>query len=177
MEAAFITPVFFTLILGIVEMGLAMNDYLALAHSVRSGARVASASGNDLYSDWGVLTALEREATAINRNDIKQIVIYKPATFGEKPTATCQAGTAVTGVCNVYTAADLKRPQSDFGCRDELSLDKYWCPTTRRVQLANPGSDYVGVWMKIDHQWVTKMFGTSKTLTDSSVIRLEPRTR
>ena len=177
MEAAFITPVFFTLILGIVEMGLAMNDYLALAHSVRSGARVASASGNDLYSDWGVLTSIERESTAIGRSSIQQVVIYKPAIFGEKPTPECQAGTPVTGVCNVYTAADFARPQSDFGCRAELSLDKYWCPTGRRVQLGFPGSDYVGVWMEIDHKWVTKMFGNTKTLSDSSVIRLEPRTR
>ena len=78
-------------------------------------------------------------------------------------------------VCNVYRPADLARPQTDFGCLTTQSLYRYWCPTVRNVTLSGTGSDYVGVWMKIEHPWLTKMFGTTKTLTDSSVIRLEPR--
>jgi hypothetical protein len=39
------------------------------------------------------------------------------------------------------------------------------------------GPNYVGVWVRVDHRWVTGMFGSSVTLTDQSVIRLEPRTR
>ena len=35
-EAAFVTPVFFILIFGILEVGLAMNDYLALSSTVRA---------------------------------------------------------------------------------------------------------------------------------------------
>lgn len=177
LEAAIITPVFFALILAIADIGLAMNDYLALANSVRAGARVASASGNDVYGDWGILSAVERESTALERNKIKYIVVYKPAGFGEPPTATCQAGQPVEGVCNVYTAADLKRPRDDFGCEFESVLDGWWCPTSRVVSLSGTGTDYIGVWMKIEHPWLTKMFGNTKTLTDSSVIRLEPRTR
>ena len=82
-EAAFITPVFFILVLGIAEIGLAMNDYLALANSVRGGARTASASGNDRLADWGILTSIERESSAIERTKIKQIVVYKPSSFAE----------------------------------------------------------------------------------------------
>ena len=177
LEAAIITPVFFALILGIADIGLAMNDYLALANSVRAGARVASASGNDVYGDWGILSAVERESTALERKKIKYIVVYKPAGFGEAPTATCQAGQSVSGVCNVYTVADLSRPKSDFGCTYTNVRDGWWCPTTRVVSLSGTGTDYIGVWMKIEHPWLTKMFGNTKTLTDSSVIRLEPRTR
>lgn len=176
-EAAFITPIFFTLILGVAEIGLAMNDYLALADSVRAGARTASASGPDLYSDWNVLTAVERESAALQKSKILYIVIYKPATFGEEPSATCQAGTAVSGVCNVYRSQDLGRPKTDFGCAASQSLDKFWCPTVRKITLSGTGTDYVGVWMKIKHPWLTKMFGSNLTLTDSSVIRLEPRAR
>ena len=87
------------------------------------------------------------------------------------------AGTPVTGVCNVYTYADLVRPKTDFGCLAAQSLDKYWCPTTRKISLSGTGTEYVGVWMKIEHPWLTKLFGNTKTLTDSSVIRLEPRSQ
>jgi Flp pilus assembly protein TadG len=174
-EAAFITPVFFALVLGVAEIGLVMNDYLAEASAVRAGARVASTSGSDIYTDYDILKAINKDGAALADERIKQIVVYKPATFGEAPTATCQAGTPVANVCNVYTVADLSRPETDFGCLTTKNLDRYWCPSIRKTTLAGAGTDYVGVWMKIEHPWLTKMFGSTKTLTDSSVIRIEPR--
>lgn len=174
-EAAFVTPVFMAMVLAVVELGLAMNSYLALAHSVRAGARTASASGNEIFADYGIISTVKREASALNSTQIERIVVYKATTFGAAPTTACQNGTPVAGVCNVYSRADLARPKSDFGCRTVRNLDRYWCPTTRKVTLDGDGTEYVGVWMKIEHRWVTRMFGTATTLTDSSVIRLEPR--
>lgn len=174
-EAAFVTPVFMAMVLAVVELGLAMNSYLALAHSVRAGARTASASGNEIFADYGIISTVEREASALDSTQIQRIVVYKASTFGAAPTTTCQNGTPVVGVCNVYSRADLARPRSDFGCRTVRNLDRFWCPTTRKVTLDGDGTEYVGVWMKIEHRWVTRMFGTATTLTDSSVIRLEPR--
>ena len=176
-ESAFVTPVFIFLVLAVGEIGLAMNDYLAEANAVRGGARVASASGNDLYADYGIVQAVRRESVALERKKIKYVVVYKASAFGEAPSATCQSGVAVTGVCNVYLVSDFDRPKTDFGCLSNQSLDKYWCPSARKVSLSGSGTDFVGVWMKIEHPWLTKLFGNTKTLTDSSVIRLEPRTQ
>jgi hypothetical protein len=176
-ESAFVTPVFVFLVLAVGEVGLAMNDYLAEANAVRAGARVASASGNDTYADWGILQGVRSEAIALEQKKIKYIVVYKADAFGAAPTSTCQSGTPVANVCNVYTYSDLLRPKADFGCLATKDLDRYWCPTTRKVSLSGSGTDYVGVWMKIQHPWLTKLFGSTKTLTDSSVIRLEPRTQ
>ena len=151
LEAAFVTPVFFTLVFGIVEIGLAMNDYLALSNSVRAGARTGSATGNDLTADWNVLQAIQREGSALNESQIKMIVVYKASAFGDKPTSTCQAGTAVSGVCNVYDASDFTEDKSHFGCYAAYSLDKFWCPLNRKVSLSGTGTEYIGVWMKIEH--------------------------
>jgi hypothetical protein len=175
-EAAFVTPVFFLLVFGVIEIGMAMNDNLALSHSTRAGSRVASASGNDLYADYGILRSIDRESSAIPREQIDYIVVYKAAGIGEPPTDTCKGGTSVTGVCNVYTPADFDLEKEDFGCGDSTAPDYAWCPQTRWVTLTSARSpDYVGVWMKVQHPWVTRMFGTTVTLTDSSVIQLEPR--
>lgn len=175
LEAAFVTPVFFVLVLGIIEMGLTMNDYLAVAQSVRAGSRTASASGNDLYADYGIIQRVESESSALPRSSIQYIVVYKAGGVGEKPTSTCMAGTSVANVCNVYTTSAFDKTKAQFGCLTTESLDKYWCPTTRKVTLTGTGTDYVGVWMKAEHKTITKMFVTSQTLTDQSVIRLEPR--
>lgn len=194
LEAAFVTPVFFILIFGIMEVGLAMNDSLALASSVRAGSRVASASGNDLRADMYVVLKVARESAALNRNNIDYIVVYKPGSFGQEPSTLCKGG-APQPDCNVYRGVDMvaaevqvteetaalaeSRPVDQskvtYGCTKPNSPDRHWCPTSRKVTQQTTGPDYVGVWMKVQHPWVTKMFGNSVSLTDSSVIRLEPR--
>ncbi len=196
-EAAFVTPIFFILIFGILEVGLAMNDYLALSSTVRAGSRAASASGNDPKSDLYVILGMSRESAAINRNQIKDIVIYRSDTFGEDLPAACfnsdeDEAVSVTGQCNVYSQAHFElaeiqvaeetaaraedRPvdpsKITFGC-GVGAPDRFWCPTDRKVTLSAPGPEYVGVWMRIDHPAVTG--AGSMTFTDSSVIRLEPR--
>ena len=184
-EAAIVTPVFFILIMGIVEIGLAMNDYLALSSAVRAGSRTASASGDDLHADYNTVQRILRESTALDERDIQAIVIYKAPGFGEgpftdptDPDLSCTIR-SVDDVCNYYTAADWNRPKEQWGCQESTgggaSPDISWCPTDRKVSLSGAGSDYVGVWMKVEHRWVTKMFGNVVTLTDQSVIRLEPR--
>ena len=181
-EAVFITPVFMMLVLGLMEIGLAMNDRLAVAHTARAGTRVASASGNDLYADYGIIQSIKRESAAVPRDQIKLIVIYRATRFGEAPPKACTDGSSIaptsptSTACNVYTAEDLKAEKFKWGCKTEYSLDKYWCPTGR-VVARTVGPDYVGVWVKVEHKYITRMFGTTVQLTDQSVIRLEPRTR
>lgn len=191
-EAAFVTPVFFALMFGVVEVGLAMNDYLAVSSTVRAGSRMASAMGNEKGADVYTILQISRESSAISRSDIVRVVIYKPSKFGEEPTQACQNGTPTVGVCNVFTSGDFTRAriqvaeetQADaqhravdqskitFGC-GATSPDRYWCPTSRKVTLAGAGPEYVGVWMKMDHRWITN--SGVRTLSDQSVIRLEPR--
>ncbi len=193
-EAAIFTPVFFVLIFGVMEIGLAMNDSLALSSSVKAGARMASASGNDQKADLYTVLNIARESSAISRPTIQQIVIYKPGAFGEEPTDGCKNGTPQPGICNVYDYDDLRvaevqvkeetralaageTPDASkmiFGCKP-TSPDRYWCPTDRRVTQPTPGPDYVGVYMRVEHKWVTKLFGSVKTLENQSIIRLEPR--
>ena len=188
LEAAFVTPVFFTLILGVCEIGLCMNDYLAVSSAVRMGAREASTTGADTYSDYMVLQAVGEGSSALNPSKISRIVIFKPTTFGELPTSTCMAGTPSAGTgatrvgaCNTYVSTDMNRPEANFGCLTTQNLDRYWCPTSRKITLSTTtsgtGTDYIGVWIQYQHAWLTKMFGTDKTLTDVSIIRLEPRTK
>ena len=179
-EAAFVTPLFLMLVLGIMEVGLAMNDDLALAHSVRAGSRVASASGNDVYADYGIIQGIRRESSALPLSSIKRIVVYRADKYGEAPSTSCQNGTESASVtagskpCNVYYPTDFDKVKSRWGCKPAEGLE-LWCPTARKVSSTGTGAEYIGVWIKIEHAWVTRMFGEVITLTDESVIRLEPR--
>lgn len=167
-------PVFFLLVFGIMEIGLYMNDDLAVGHTVRAGSRMASASGNDVMADYGVIQAAKRESTALDEDKIEAIVVYKANGVGDDPSASCQLG-PIANVCNYYTPTDFNRPQSQWGCVNTASPDRYWCPNTRKVTRSLGGTEFVGVWIKYEHDWVTKIFADQTTITDSSVIRLEPR--
>lgn len=214
LEAAFITPVFFILVLGIFEAGLYMKDYLAVSNAVRAGARAASASGANGQADLYTLADIADEASALGSNQIDYVVIYKATGPGAGPTdvggptAGCKSGEPVTGVCNVYRPADFAKARAQiaeekaqaaaaeagiartldtqkiwFGCLTTgpnagQSPDRYWCPGTRKDARSDnnrAGPDYVGVWMKVKHPWVTRMFGADTTMTDQSVIQIEPR--
>jgi Flp pilus assembly protein TadG len=208
-EAAFVTPVFLLLVLGLIEGGLYMNDYLGVANSVRAGARASSAMGSVGDADLFTVVNVSKESAALRDEQIDYIVVYKATGFGAKPTATCQAGTSVTGVCNVFRRADIRKAVAQleeesaqaeaeaqgitrvldqskiwFGCltsgpNANQSPDRFWCPSGRAdAQTANGGlgPDYVGVYVKAQHPWTTKIFGNETTLTDQSVIQIEPRT-
>jgi Flp pilus assembly protein TadG len=182
-EAAYVVPVFFLLVFGIMEIGLYMNDDLAIGHSVRSGSRMASASGNDVMADYGVIQSIRKEISALDEDAIEAIVVYKASGVGEAPSASCQVA-AVTGACNFYTPTDFTRVRTQWGCTSSVSPDRFWCPNTRDVTRSdgtapgdNLGTDFVGVWIKYEHSWVTKIFADTSIISDSSVIRLEPRER
>jgi Flp pilus assembly protein TadG len=177
-EAAIAMLPFLTLVLGILEGSLLIGNYVGTAHAVRAGARAASAVATDPQTDFAVLQRIKQESTSMRRSSIVYIVVYKANSSGDGPTATCKAGTPVSGVCNVYTAADMVRPTTDFGCIVPNTLDSFWCPSERKtaLTLASGGPpDYVGVWMKVNHSTVSGIVGKQRTITDYSVLRIEPR--
>ena len=54
-EAAFITPVFFLIVFGLLEYGLVVRDNLTVAAMTRDTARAVSAFGNEQYGDFKAL--------------------------------------------------------------------------------------------------------------------------
>ncbi len=177
-ESAIVLIPFFLLIFGLIEGSLLLSNSLTTSHVSKAGARTASALGADLQTDHHVLKAIAREGRALNRGDVQLIVIYRATSYGAEPTATCRAGTPVTGLCNVYVAADLDRTAADFGCQTATALDGPWCPTTRKTALSTEAGgppDFVGVWVKTNHRMVSGLVGENRVLTERSVQRVEPR--
>jgi hypothetical protein len=67
--------------------------------------------------------------------------------------------------------------QANFAgtCTGTSQWDRSWCPSTRaNIQQSTGGLDYVGVYVEIDHPTFSNMFGTSLTIKDTSIMRIEP---
>jgi Flp pilus assembly protein TadG len=174
-EFALVAPILMLLTFGTFEFGMLFKDYLSVANTTRAGARVGSAAGSGADADYQILQAVKASAAALpgGANAIQQISIYKSTTTGGGPPSTCQTASSVTDKCNTYTASAFSQPVSKFGC-GAGTLDTAWCPTTREDSQAI-GPDYIGVWVKTTHGFVTKLFGTSKVITDHVVMRVEPK--
>ena len=175
LEFALVAPILLFLVFGAFEFGMLFKDYLTVSNTTRTGARVASAAGSSADADYQILQAVKAAATALpgGSNAIQQISIYKASSVGGGPTTTCQTSSSVADRCNTYTASAFSQPATMFGC-GAGSLDTAWCPTTR-VDSQALGPDYIGVWVKMSHGFVTRLFGTSKTITDGVVMRIEPK--
>jgi Flp pilus assembly protein TadG len=175
-EFALVAPVLMLLIFGAFEYGMFFKDYLTVANTTRTGARVGSAAGSSADADYQILQAVKVAAAALpgGSASIQRISIYKSASAGGSPTSTCQTTSSSVDKCNTYTASDFTRPVTNFGCPTGAAPDCFWSPSTR-VDSQAIGPDYIGVWVKTTHGFVTKLFGTSKTITDTVVMRIEPK--
>jgi Flp pilus assembly protein TadG len=182
-EMILFTPILVMIAMGILEFGMAWRDSITVASTTRAGARVGSNAGNDRMADYNTLLAVQAAVASIPNAQINKIVIYKSTrTDGVVPT---ECTTATTGVnsggvqCNVYTASQLASLSStQFGTTGATcstsSPDASWCPLGRQSQQA-AGADYLGVWISVNHPYVTRIFpGSGLTITDRAVMRLEP---
>ena len=200
-EASLITPVLFLFIFAIFEFGFAFRDYLAVANSTRDAAREAAVAGDIADADYRVLRAIERGSAALPDGVINEIIVFKA--YGPKGTvpAACTSGGSTAGgvfedvdndgsvddevYCNVYTTAHLAYDIGEFNCNANVPTpdpDRFWCPTDvnppstgPRITTVGSGLDYIGIYMSVDHQYITGMFGSSITFTDTTVLKVEPQ--
>jgi hypothetical protein len=173
-EFAIIAPLLILLTFGLIEFGLFFRDFLTVANTTRSGARVASAAGTNAAADYEILQSVKSAAAAMpgGAEALETITVFRSASGSHDVPAGCTT-TPQAGVCNVYTADDLARPAGDFGCTAG-SPDRYWCPSSRDDTQAG-GTDYIGVYIRTTHEFVTRLFGRTQTITDEVVMRIEPR--
>lgn len=183
-EASIASLMFFTVLLGLFEFGWAFRDYMTTADMARNAARKGSAAGNSGTADWSILQAVKKSNGALNNGQLQYVVVFDAGSATGTLSAissSCLAGTSVANVCNVYTAADLTRPSSDFGCSTSLpSPDRYWCPSTRKIAASAAGGgppSYLGVYVKVHHSAITKALGNGIDFKDQAVLRLEPSER
>lgn len=162
------------LVFGVFEMGMLFRDYLGTTASVGAGARSASIAANDPRSDWHVLQAVKRTSSALPGGSIKRIVIFNaggsvdglPVNFDQ-----CKSGFSQPGQCNVYQTSDWDvYDPVKFEC--DGAPDPAWCGNSRLSSDASPA--YIGVWMLVEHAYITGMFGESIDLTTKTVYRIEP---
>lgn len=179
--------VLFTVLLGILEYGYVFRDYQISSDAVSDGSRTGALRGPDLLEDgtppdFLILKALREATGSIPPEWVERIVVFEArnpsfGAPGDQVPASCRNGSA-TAKCNVYN-----NPYDAFLAVQEGDIDYFTCPgstvacswplTDRTNGPTVANVDYLGVWMRIQRPYLTGLFGTSLTLDQASIARLE----
>jgi hypothetical protein len=164
-EAAFVLPVMILFVMAIIEFGLAFKDLQTVFTATRVGARTGSAEPRQFgYAD-DVVNAVETSLSAIPSNQWQELWVYKARADG-KPLPSGNFTSCTSCVRYRWDGATWIKDQDD------------WPATGAGSQSAcggvTPGPDALGVYLKVRHDMLTGFFGSAKTLTDNTVVRLEP---
>jgi len=185
-EFAILVPLLLLVVLGIIEMGLLMRDSVAANSAVRSGARTASAAAGAGPGTCqasanpppctpvsapalaqAAADAMQSSGLAIPTDDIEWITIYAPGANGfplGRTDIRCNGATrCVTYVWDSNLSGGKFRYSS--GSWDSKSVN---------ACLNDVGRDSVGVGMRVNHKWVSKLFGSSMDLDEHVVMQFEP---
>jgi hypothetical protein len=181
-ETVLLLPFLVTLMVGVLEFGMAWRSSIAISAALRSSARTAASQGASGTADYYALQSLNAGLSGVPSEAIRRIVVYN-ATTNPAPDPTCLTMTAPSGqtgarACNVYDASALLLSSSAFsagasGSCPGAAIDRWFCPVTRNV-VQSSGADAVGVYVEIRHEFASRFFGAGLTIKDKFVVRLEP---
>ena len=177
-EAAIATPVFFMLIFGVLEFGFLFRTDLTTTNASRDGGRAASVYGREAETDFLILQTVRQGLAAISLDQLEFVVVYRLTDPTQDMNPSCLVASQ-PGICNRYVAADFDlaldysngNPTPHFRC-GATAVDRFWCPATRDSSIET--ADLVGVHVETRHRYITGFFGEDQTLSDTTVIRIEP---
>lgn len=203
-ETALVTPIFIVILFAIVEFGLVYRDSLTIADAVGDAVRWEAVQGPDIRqiefpegsgnkvpvsADYSAVRAVREATSGISPTEIDRIVVFRVTRDqlrrGDSAVSlvpdSCKTGAASSTAdqCNVYPAYEaflaVQNGQTDyFECSGGTGRACGWPPTTREDGPSPAIIDYVGVYVKMKHDYVTGIFGSTFDLEQAKVLRLEP---
>ncbi len=190
-EAAFIAPLLFLILFGILEYGLLFRDYLTVGDATADAAKQGSIQGPLLLganqsADYTIASTLRQDLASVPTAWLSAFVVFKsgaPAVGGplaQFPAACKNTNTSVpASKCNVYPAFDAfyavqTANTGYFRCITAGDRACAWNPETRingpKIYLI----EYLGVYVHLTRKQVTGLFGKTYDLEVAAVQRLEP---
>ena len=189
-ELAIVAPLLVMLAMGIFEFGVAYRTDLSVGNAGRSGARIGSNAATNELADHALLSGVGSAMSDLDLAKVNMVVVYRADDPDGDVPAGCTSASALSAGgsnadnCNTYDPGDLQDvvngPVGSQSSFDDPSCagdkDAMWCPSTERHNSqGDPGGpDYLGVYLSYDHDLVTGLFGATITITDHTVMRLEP---
>lgn len=164
-EFAIIAPLLMVLTFGIVEFSSAYHDSSIAADAARAGGRVASAEPRNPSYAINAANAVSSALKTLPKDAPQEMWVYKANGAGYPGSGSSFSSCGSNCIKYLWNSSAQQFDTSNAGGGG-------WPASAQ--QVCTEPFDQVGVFVKIDHKFVTKLFGAQVTLTDHSVFRFEP---
>jgi Flp pilus assembly protein TadG len=181
LEAAISSLLLFTMLFGILELGYMFRDYQITSDAASDGARMAAVLGPDGSADFEIMSTMREATGSMPPEWIERIVIFRgtggTSSAENQITSACKNGTPVVGRCNVYEdVIEAFNAVEDanvayFSCPGGEACS--WPPSARGDGPTIADIDSVGVYLTLDREFLTGMFGQTMTIDEAAVARIE----
>lgn len=186
-EFALVAPVLILFMLGVLEFGWAWRQTTDIESAVRGAVRQAANLGDARSADYFALQSYWAGMAKTKNITVERVVIYKTLSSNGDPInsscftqSTSGSGSGISNSCNIYGRLQLQTMlPSNFNNLTGSSCsgsawDRFWCPTARNADQGDP-PDYLGVFTRVTYDTVTNIYGSSLTIEDRAVMRIEPK--
>jgi hypothetical protein len=163
-EAAIILPLLLFMVFSIMELGIALKDFLTTDFAAKEGARVAALAGNDPDADCLIVQSIVEGYSATDIAKLDSILIWQVNDAGNP-----------TGMQNQWTF-DNDPGDDPLDCAD-WNKSGAWDSTTRDVALGGGAElDIVGITIDTRHDWITGIppWRGEMNIVRTAIQRLEP---
>ena len=161
-EFALVLPILVVLTFGIIEFSSAYHDRSMAADAARAGARVGSAQATNPDLTTNVVQSVNAALSTMPAKAPQELWIYKANSAGYPGSGS--GFSSCSADCIKYTWSPSAHAFSGGSGS--------W-PSTNQQACTQP-YDEIGVYVKLNHAFVTGLFGSDLTLTDHAVFRFEP---
>ncbi len=165
-ETAIILPLIILITFGMIEFSMAYRDASTVADAARAGARTGSAQARN--ANFAVNAA--NAVASVLKGDVPadspiEVWIYKANVNGYPGAGTDFSSCGISCISYQWDVATQTFKTSTPGGGG-------WLASTHNV--CSEPFDQIGVFVRINHKYMTTFFGSSVVLTDHSVFRFEP---
>ena len=182
------SPILLFFFMAIIEYGYAAGAYLSVNAATAEGLRVASVMGKSSNADWEIIQAVKQSTAAYDPVGLKKLVVFHAdnandnvVPSGCSPLADTSGNSASVGnECNGYSLTDFTAPVGQkalYDCQGVNQRSNGYCPRNRKIAFLAPGGppDFVGVYLRYEHHFMTGMFGDTMTVEQTIITRVEPQ--
>jgi len=167
-ETAVLLPVMVMLVFGLVEYSRVYSDAAKVSDATRAGARVGASMGRD--PDYA--TAMAQATSSVLRElpaaAPQEIWIYRANAQGYAGADGTTSFTTCSANCIKYTWVPATQ---SFDTASPAGGG--WAPSTHKI--CSVPFDQIGAYVKVTHTFTTSLFGNTRSLSDHSVFRFEPK--
>jgi hypothetical protein len=164
-EAAIVLPLILVLFAGIVEYGVAFHESGAIAAASRAGARTAAAMPKNVALAAAPADSASQQLQGVGADAPVAVWVFRVAASGAGPVGAF-------GNCTDCVGFPWSTATRRFDTASPLAGSNPWSPGAENACAGQ--SDEVGVAVVLQHTYLFGIFGKSRQLTHTTVMRLEP---